>query len=295
MKRAITVIASILVVCVWIGMMFSNGDNTGEDKKRVSSVGEVSGESKLSVYYIDVGQGDCAFVELPTKETMLIDAGEKDDEETIEDYIRSLGYDRIDYLVLTHPHADHIGSAEHVIRQFDIGEIYMPEKQHNSSTFEGVLDAVSDKGYRINAAGAGVEILSADGLDIDIISPAGNDYESLNDYSAVVKLSYINNSFIFMGDAEMLAEYEILDSGYDVDCDVIKIGHHGSSTSSSEKFIKAVSPEVAVISLGEDNSYGHPHREVKSLLEELDIATYRTDELGDIIIVSDGENIKVNT
>lgn len=284
MKRAITVISSIAVVCLWVFMMFSN--NTDE-KSTLKKDGE------MMVHYIDVGQGDCAFIELSNNKTMLIDAGEKDDCEKIENYIENLGYSFIDYMILTHPHADHIGSAEHIIRKFDIGKIYMPDKESNSAAFENMLDAISDKGYMINEAKAGVNILSDGELDIDIISPAGKMYESTNDYSSVVKLEYKDTSFIFMGDAEAFAEREILYRGESVDCDVIKIGHHGSSTSSSEEFIKAVSPEIAVISLGKDNSYGHPHREVKNLLKKLGIDTYRTDELGDIIISSDGESVWV--
>ncbi len=290
MKKSLTLILSIIVVCIWAAMMiFGYGE---EETNIVSDVtSDIYGE--MLVHYIDVGQGDSIFVNLPNGENMLIDTGEAEYEEKVESYIRNCGAERVDYMVLTHPHSDHIGASAHIIRSFEIGKLFMPDKISTSSAFEKLLEAIEEKSYLPIVAEAGVNILSQNGLDIQIISPSRDDYDSVNDYSAVVKLTYKKNSFLFMGDAERKAENEILENNYDVSADVIKIGHHGSSTSSSKKFIWDVAPKLAVISLGEDNFYGHPHKEVKKLLKDLKIPYLRTDEEGDIVIKSDGENITV--
>lgn len=293
MKKSGVLIVSIIVACIWAGLMFfgygEDENVTVTDNKNTAT--DINGE--MLVHYLDVGQGDSIFIQLPNGENMLIDTGEAEYKEKVENYIRSFGAEDIDYMVLTHPHSDHMGGAWHIIKSFEIEKIFMPDKASNSSFFEKALDAIEEKGYSPIVAEAGVSILSEKDLDIQIISPASEYYESTNNYSAVVKLTYKNNSFLFMGDAERVAENEILENGFDVKADVIKIGHHGSSTSSSKKFIKAVSPKIAVISLGKDNSYGHPHKETKNLLKKSEIPYYRTDEEGDIVIKSDGENISV--
>lgn len=288
MKKSLTLILSVIIVCIWAAMMFFGYDEENTDIDVTSAV-----QGEMLVHYIDVGQGDSIFINLPNGENMLIDTGEAEYGEKVESYIKNCGVEKIDYMVLTHPHSDHMGAASHIIRCFETGKLFMPDKISTSPAFERLLDAIEEKNCLPIAAEAGVNILSQNGLDIKIISPSGNDYEEVNDYSAVIKIVYKNNSFLFMGDAERKAENKILENNYDVRADVIKIGHHGSSTSSSKKFMWAVAPKLAVISLGKDNSYGHPHKEVKKLLKDLKIPYLRTDEEGDIVIKSDGENITV--
>jgi len=244
----------------------------------------------LKVHFLDVGQADSILIELPNKETMLIDAGNNTDDKFVVDYIKNLNYDKIDYVVGTHPHEDHIGGLDTVINTFKIQNVYMPKVEHTTKTFKDVLLAVKNKNLKIKTAKAGVNIINNDDLKIDIIAPVNESYEDLNNYSAVVKITYKDNSFLFMGDAEKLSEDEIIAN---VRADVIKIGHHGSHTSTSEEFLKKASPTYAIISAGKDNEYGHPHEETINLLNKSNIEIYRTDLSGTIVIMSDGYNINV--
>ena len=261
----------------------------------VTSVGggsnaDDNAESSLRVSFIDVGQGDSEFIELPNGETLLIDAGTNETGADVVSYISSLGYSSIDYVVGTHPHEDHIGGLDDVIRTFDVESVYMPKVTADTKTFEDVLDAVDEKGLTINTAKAGVTLVDGDGLSVKMLAPILDEYDNTNDYSAVIRIVYDDTSFIFMGDAEQYAEDLITG---DVDSDVLKVGHHGSSTSTGEAFLERVSPSYAVISCGLGNSYGHPHTET---IEKLGgIPVFRTDEMGTIVATSDGSEISFRT
>ena len=247
---------------------------------------------ELRVSFIDVGQGDSEFIELPNGETMLIDAGTNETGKNVVDYIKSLGYTSINYVVGTHPHEDHIGGLDDVIKTFDIGSIYMPKVTADTKTFEDVLDAAESKNLMINTAKSGVSIMDTEDLSVKFLAPTLDSYENTNDYSAVVKVVYGDTSYLFTGDAEEFSENLITD---DVNADVLKVGHHGSSTSTSTEFLKKVSPSSAVISCGKGNSYGHPHSETLQKLADMGTAVYRTDELGTIVSVSDGKTINFDT
>lgn len=261
----------------------------------VTSVGggsnaDDNAESSLRVSFIDVGQGDSEFIELPNGETLLIDAGTNETGADVVNYIESLGYSSIDYVVGTHPHEDHIGGLDDVIRTFDVESVYMPKVTADTKTFEDVLDAVDEKGLTINTAKAGVTLVDGDGLSVKMLAPVLDEYDNTNDYSAVIKVVYGDTSFLFTGDAEEYAEDLITG---DVDSDVLKVGHHGSSTSTGEAFLERVSPSYAVISCGLGNSYGHPHTET---IEKLGgIPVFRTDEMGTIVATSDGSEISFRT
>lgn len=244
----------------------------------------------VRVHFLDVGQGDSIFIELTDGKSMLIDASTAEYGEGIADYIKDNGYSKIDYLVATHPHADHIGGMQDIVEQLEIGEIYMPKASSTTKTYKNLLKAIKAKGNKINTAKAGNTIYSDSSLGIDILAPNSDSYEEINDYSVVIKLVYGSKSFLFTGDAEKLSENEIT---ADVSADVLKVGHHGSSTSSSDKFIKRVNPEYAVISCGEGNSYGHPHKETIKTLNKYDIEIFRTDTMGTIIAQTDGENLEI--
>lgn len=249
----------------------------------------------LTVSFLDVGQGDSIFIELPNGKNMLIDASEREYSDTIEGYIRGRGHDQIDYLVATHPHADHIGGMKAIVESLSIGEVWMPNADSTSATYENLLEAIADKGLKIQTAKAGKVILEEESLRIVLLAPCGEDYSSLNDYSAVIKLTYGATDFLFTGDAETPSEEEMLDSGADLSADVLKVGHHGSSTSSSDAFLKAVSPTWGVISCGKDNSYGHPHREFLESAARSNITLCRTDLEGTIVFTSDGSKVQTST
>jgi beta-lactamase superfamily II metal-dependent hydrolase len=241
-------------------------------------------------------------VELPNGQNMLIDAGNNPDGKHIVNYLKSLKVKRIDYVVGTHPHEDHIGGLDTVIKNFSIGSVIMPELPDKSvpttKTYEDVLDAIVDKNLTATVAYGGQLLLNdtEHQLKIEILSPIKSKYyENLNDYSVVMRLTYKNRSFLFTGDAEALPENEMLDKGYDLSADVLKVGHHGSSSSSTEKFVKAVNPTYAVISCGRNNDYGHPHKETLNLISKLKLTTYRTDKQKTIKAVCDGDKITFTT
>lgn len=257
------------------------------ETKEEASVSTFNSDS-LKVNYIDVGQGDSIFIQLPNKENMLIDAGEAYESENVINYLNNLGIKKIDYVVGTHPHTDHIGGLERVINTFDIGFIYMPKAVSTSKTYFDLLTTISNKGLKVKTAKSGVVILSEDNLKLEFIAPNSDNYSDLNNYSAVLKLTYLDNTFLFMGDAETLSEDEIT---ADVNADVIKVGHHGSDSSSGIEFVKKVSPEYAIIMVGEGNSYNHPYQTIIDRYLSVGAKVLRTDLDGNIVCNSDGKEV----
>lgn len=245
----------------------------------------------LKVHYLNVGQGDSIFLELPNSETMLIDAAEKSEENKIKSYIENLGYAKIDYVVATHPHADHIGGLATIIKSFDIKNIYMPKVVSTSKTYENLLSTIASKNLKVKNAKAGISIINQNDLKIEIISPKKDTYNNLNNYSAVIKLIYKNCTFLFMGDAETQIEDEIQ---YSIKADVIKVGHHGSNTSSGASFVQKVHPKYAIISVGKENKY-HPNKDVLECWKAVGAEIYRTDEDGTVIIESDGNLLAISS
>lgn len=246
----------------------------------------------LKVHYLDVGQGDSIFVELPNNETMLIDAAESYQSENIINYLKNLNYQKIDYVIGTHPHTDHIGGLKNIINTFEIGKIYMPKVVSTTKTYESLLMAIKDKNLKINTAKAGTSIIDTDTLKINILAPNNSTYTELNNYSVVTKITYGTTKFLFMGDAEKLSENEIKEN---VSADVIKIGHHGSNTSSSINFIKKVNAKYGIISVGLNNKYNLPKEETITNWENSGTKIYLTSTNGTIRASSDGTNIKIES
>lgn len=274
------------------GSDFAGGDIDNADESQPATQTELETENgeKLVVHYLDVGQGDCEFIEFPNGQTMLIDAGEKENGNMICEKIKALGYTKLDYVVATHPHADHIGGLPAVFEQFEIETVYMPNGVSTSKTYEKLLDAIEAEDCAVVRAINGVSVIDDGLLKAYFVAPVSEEYDNLNNYSAVLMVKYGTNSFLFMGDAENESEAEIT---ADVKADVLKVGHHGSKTASSEAFIKNVNPKYAIIEVGKDNSYGHPHNESINRLRSLGTEIITTSEHGDITASSNGKIIDI--
>lgn len=253
-------------------------------------------DGNLIIDYIDVGQGDSILIR-QGEHAMLIDGGTTECKEELLEYLKSKNITKFDYIIGTHPHEDHIGSLDDVVNEFEFDTIFFPDVSSarvTTKTFENLILAVANKNMKFTTPVSGKEY-SLGEAKFNILAPSSTSYQSLNNYSIVIKLNYGENSFIFTGDAETLSETEILNSYDDIHADVLKLGHHGSTTSSSKKFLNAVSPKYAVISVGIDNAYNHPTKTTMDKMLELNIPVYRTDELGTIECISDGKNITFNT
>lgn len=247
-------------------------------------------QSNMTVSFIDVGQADCILIE-SDGEFMLVDAGNNDDAVVIKDYLDKRGVKRLKYVIGTHPHEDHIGSMDMVIDTYETENVIMPDAVTTTKTFEDVLTSVFNKGLSITSPEVG-DTYDIGDARFTIIAPNDDYADELNNWSVGIKLVYGDNSFVMCGDAEIEAEYDIIDNGIDISADVLKVGHHGSDTSTSQAFLKAVNPSYAVISVGKDNTYGHPHKETIERLKDAGITIYRTDEQQTIVAESDGKNIK---
>lgn len=251
-------------------------------------------KNQMTIHYIDVGQGDCILIQVNNK-NLLIDSGPSSNRKSLLDYLENLNIKKLDYIIATHPHEDHIGNMDTIIRRYNIGSFYSPKVTHSSTTFENMISSLVDKNLKINILNRGVTGINlGENTSVSVYSPLENLYsDNLNDYSPIIKITFLNNSFLFTGDAEISTENTVLSQNENLKCDILKIGHHGSSTSTSPDFITAVNPSIAIISVGKNNPYGHPTPEIISLLNSLNIKTIRTDINGSIIAISDGSNIKI--
>ncbi|MBY6798299.1 MBL fold metallo-hydrolase [Clostridium botulinum] len=249
--------------------------------------------NELKVHYIDVGQGDSILVQTKDK-NILIDAGTRKSSDSLISYLKKQHIKKLDYVIATHPHEDHIGGMPKVIEEFEISNFYAPKKTANTKIFKDMILQLKKKNLKINVAKKGVSLDLSNNSSLDFLAPVKDNYENTNDSSAVVKLTHGNTKFLFTGDAEKTSEKDILNSNEDLSSNVLKIGHHGSHSSSSKEFLDKIDPKIAIISCGKNNDYGHPHKETMKELNKRNIEVYRTDIDGNIVLTSDGENIKKN-
>ncbi len=281
------IIAAVVALVAWIG--------SGQPEDALKSITKSADAlDETSVTFLNVGQGDCEIIQLADGRVILIDCGESEQWKTVATYLDKENIETIDYCIATHPHSDHMGGMSYIIERYNIGEFYMPNAVGTTKVYDAMLDALEDKDAAVLEASAGTVMIDEDSVKAEFLAPVSEEYDDLNNYSAVLKLTYGDTSFIFSGDAEEKSEKEMIKkySG-SLKSDVLKVGHHGSSTSSCDEYLDAVDPEYAVISCGKDNSYGHPHDETLEALSRRGIKTYRTDEDGTVVMNTDGVKITV--
>ena len=243
----------------------------------------------LYVHYIDVGQGDSELV-CCNGEYMLIDAGEPSASDAVLEYLDALGIDKLDYLVCTHGHSDHCGGLDAVVESLEVETVFTSPYAGDSPSYEIFTDAVYGAGLELTVPELG-ESYSLGEASFSFIGPL-EDYDNTNDDSLVMRLEYGDTSFLFTGDMTAKAEKDLINDGASLRCDVLKVGHHGSSGSSCYQFLYEAQPSIGVISCEKGNSYGHPHEEALSRLNDADVTVYRTDLEGSIVIFSDGMKVE---
>lgn len=266
------------------------GDKLSED-----SVPVIAANGEAEVHFIDVGQGDSILI-TGGGQAILIDAGENDKGDEVVAYLEKCGVRHLDLVIGTHPHSDHIGGLDVVLDNISADQLWMPEIPEKimptTRTFNDLLDAAENNNVSLLTAVPGDRAELCGGT-LQVLGPV-KEYDDLNNVSLVTKFTFGGNSFLFTGDMESDAEADLLESGAKVSADVLKMGHHGSSTSSSKAFIDAVDPDIFVIQLGEGNSYGHPHKETLALLKERGAKAWRNDLNGSVVMKSDGQTITVS-
>lgn len=245
----------------------------------------------LIIHYIDVGQADGMLL-IAGETTVLIDAGNTDTSGAVVKYLRRFGITELDLVINTHPHGDHLGGIPAVLQNFTAKEVWCSHAGFTTTLFSYFKDAVHKQGLEIQCPAPGTTYAS-DGLTIEVLGPlhSVSDYEDLNDTSLVLMIKYGERKFLFTGDMEAYAEKQLVGADIDLKADVLKVGHHGSYSSTSYEFLKEVAPEYGIISCGRDNEYGHPHNGPVYRLRDAGVELYRTDLMGDIILVTDGQEL----
>jgi competence protein ComEC len=264
------------------------------DDSEVSSpmkVQEPASIGKMKVHFIDVGQGDAILIETPSK-NVLIDGGNRGT--TVVTYLKDQGLNSLDLVIATHAHADHSGGLINVFQSIPVKEVIDPGVVHTNKTFEDYLTLIDLKNIKFTVGQANMVRDFGDGTVMVIAHPSDPYGSPINDTSIVVRMTFGEISFLFTGDAERPSEEQILRQGYNLKSTVLKVGHHGSNTSTTASFINAIAPEVAIIMVGQGNRYGHPHDETLLRLTNAKIDIYRTDIHGTIIITANDQTFEVN-
>ena len=296
-RRAISAVSGLMAVFPVLAPFFFGTRGAAEPAPTPASGKAL--QEKAAVYFLDVGQGDSILIRAGDY-AMLIDAGVRGAGDAIEADLEALGVDALDAVVATHPHADHIGAMDQILEDYEVGTFYMPvlpdDQTPTTATYERMLDVLLEKQVPVERVTAGMEIPAPADMKFEVLSPRTSDaWNEVNDYSAVLRFTCGEVSFLLTGDAEVPVEALLIEENAPLSAAVLKCGHHGSATSSSMPFLRAVNPEIAVISCGADNGYGHPHDETLKNLAALGCTVLRTDTDGTVAVVTDGERYTAHT
>ena len=298
-KFSFIIIGAVIILALSLTVFSNKGAKEWENTYKSY---ELTGDSDIekypfSIHFIDVSQGDCTLIKSDFG-NILIDCGEADEKNRVESYLNKYGIKSIDYLFATHPHSDHIGCMSSIVNDYKIGKFFICETDEEdiptSSCYKKLLEAL-DKNEVDCCFAEGGETFSLGDVKIEIIAPVKIIKGDLNNNSVVLKISYLDMTVLMAGDCESKEEKTILEKGFDINCDILKVGHHGSKSSSSNAFLKAVSPESAVISLGQGNSYGHPHEEALKRLGKYCKNIFRTDKNGTVVICKNSKEEIIRT
>jgi beta-lactamase superfamily II metal-dependent hydrolase len=276
------------ILFAWV-LLIAVSSFSCSERQFFSADAQLGVDEQLCVHLIDVGQGDAIFIQTPEGKTMLIDGGEKNG--LAEEYLDSLGVQTLDIVVATHPHLDHIGGLPGIIQKYEIKQVVMPRvTEVTTNIYQELLEEIQAKGLRITEGKAGLVLDLGTSTTVECLAPNKSEYKDINDHSVVLKITYGDISFLLTGDATTLSEKEMLQSQpAKLKSTVLKVGHHGSSGSTSAAFIKKVRPQVAVFSVGKDNQYNHPTEKIWNRVSGSYL--FRTDEQGTVIFVTDGSQV----
>ena len=283
--------AVLLVLAAVLAWQYLGG-RTEERPVQTAQVQEAPSDETLTVRFLDVGQGDSILLSCG-EDTMLIDGGPVEEGQFLVSRLNRLDVTELTYVVNTHPDEDHCGGLAAVLAKYPAEHVYSSVTEHTTKVFSNVVKYAEEQGRQIEVPQTGDSWYVGDAA-VTCIGPVGT-YSDSNNGSLVLRVDFGETSFLFTGDMEQKAEGDLLEAGADVRADVLKVGHHGSPTSSSQAFLEAVAPSIAVISVGADNDYGHPSADVLTRLEDLGAELYRTDTQGEIIVRSDGQSLTVTT
>ena len=294
-KKVKSKITLVFLIIVAVVITLSDAyENYKSFEKAKQAIAQTNG--LFSVHFIDVGQGDSTLLATPDGKYMLIDCGPTDSSDYLVKYLDNVGVDTLEYLVISHPHEDHYGGAEAVLENFEVENLIV----HKEFVREYPYDMLINE-YGNNPDNEDMDVCFAkpgnlydfsDCAEFIVIAPEKPDKENLNNASICLKVIFGSNAFLFTGDAEKSVEREMLGSSFNLSADVFKAAHHGSSTSNIKAFVEQISPQIAVVSCEKDNDYGHPHKETLETFKEQKVTVLRTDEASDVVICSDGENVK---
>lgn len=284
----IIIVVIVLAILNWLDLLSYDTIMTSLSLKNKPAV-----NSDFSVHFIDVGQGDCELI-ISGGKVALIDGGDVETAKKVVSYLKAQNISRIDYLIATHPHSDHIGGLADVVDSFNVGQVFMSKPSDGliptTLCYEKLLNSINNKGLKISQPIFN-EVLYLGEATLNLFPPQ-KDYADLNNYSIISKLKYKNISFLFSGDAQKAEELDLISQGVDIKADVLKVGHHGSATSSDNAFLQKVGPQICVISCGAGNSFNHPSSETIKRLNEYTKNVFRTDLLGTIVFSSDGNSLE---